>query len=479
MEISPRDAGTRGQDVDRARIRAMVQDSASLDPTAAPIATVSEFVSRIRQTLEATIPLGWISGEVSSQTRAASGHLYFTIKDERAQIRCTMWRNRAQLLPFQLCEGMRVELLAQVTVYEARGDLQLSVENVRKAGAGSLYEAFLRTRAKLEQEGLFESARKRPLPTLPLSIGVVTSPGGAALHDVATTLQRRAPAITLVIYPTPVQGDGAGAQIAAAVLTASARAAQDRLDALIVCRGGGSLEDLWAFNQEAVVRAVAACSVPVVSGVGHETDTTLCDLAADMRTATPTAAAEILSAAWQTLSARLPVLAFSLKRSMTRRIGSAQQHVDDMQRRLIHPAARLQLGHEKLIILARRLGTAISARLTLSSLRLATIETRLKSRRPNLAALNARLDALHPALQRAVHAYLERTSAHLAHLSSQLTHLNPDAILLRGYAIVRDDQGRLVRDAARLNQGDLLDIQLATGSTRARVEDSHDTPAAT
>ena len=359
----------------------------------APVSSVSDFVLQIRQLIEARIPLGWIAGEVSNLVRAASGHIYFTLKDERAQIRCTMWRTKAQLLPFQLNEGMRVEVRAQATVYEARGDLQLSVDSIRRAGLGNLYEAFLRLKASLEAEGLFAAERKRPLPIVPHGIGLITSPAAAALHDVLSTLRRRAPSLRIVLYPTPVQGDGAGEKIAAAIQTASARAHKDGIELLIVCRGGGSIEDLWAFNHEAVARAIAASAIPVISGVGHETDTTLADFAADLRAPTPTAAAEIASAGWYALRQRLPQLQNDLQRAGQRRLQQAGQRLDELQRRLTHPRARLARSTERLNNLQQRLRQAQQARAFRLSTRVDTLSAGLSRYAPRTGPLQARLQA--------------------------------------------------------------------------------------
>ena len=259
----------------------------------APILTVSALNRLARETLEAALPLMWIGGEISNLTRAASGHLYFTLKDGSAQVRCTMWRNRAQLLAFRPQNGMQVEARALVTLYEARGDFQLSVEAVRPAGMGDLFEAFKRLKDKLAAEGLFDAEAKRALPRFPRAIGLITSPAAAALRDVLVTLERRAPQLSIVLYPVPVQGADAAARLTDAVRRASARAHQDGIEALVLVRGGGSLEDLWSFNDEALARALRHCSVPVISGVGHETDFTIADFAADLRAPTPTAAAEM------------------------------------------------------------------------------------------------------------------------------------------------------------------------------------------
>ena len=235
------------------------------------------------------MPLTWVSGEISNFTRASSGHWYFTLKDNAAQVRAVMFRGRAQYADFQPREGDKVEVRALVTLYAPRGDYQLSVEAIRRAGVGNLYEAFLRLKAQLTQEGLFDPERKRALPVFPKTVGIVTSPQAAALRDILTALRRRAPHVNVILYPTPVQGDGAGNKIAQAIATAADRA---ECDVLLVCRGGGSIEDLWAFNEEIVARTIAHSPIPVIAGIGHETDFTIADFAADLRAATPTAAAE-------------------------------------------------------------------------------------------------------------------------------------------------------------------------------------------
>lgn len=442
----------------------------SQDQRLSPVACVSDFILRIRQTLEANLPLCWIGGEVSSLTRAASGHFYFTLKDARAQIRCTMWRSRAQLLPFQLREGMQVEVRGLIGVYEARGDLQLSVESIRRAGLGNLYEAFLRLKADLAAEGLFDARRKRPLPRLPRGLGIITSPRAAALHDVLSTLARRAPALPCVLYPTPVQGEGVGAQIAAAIQQANARAKRDGIELLILCRGGGSLEDLWAFNEEAVVRALATSHLPVICGVGHETDTTLADFAADCRAATPTAAAELASAGWHELAERLPLLARGLDRGLYRRLDHAAQSLDRLVPRLIHPRTRIERHSERLENLSRRLGSAWRQLKQEEQAHLESLSHRLARSRPRLDGFKARLDSLEKTLQSGMCRRLEQALTQLDHLRSGLIHLNPDAVLQRGYAIVRDENGLIVRKAGAMDNHVRIDIQFIDGRLPARVE---------
>ena len=260
--------------------------------TAPPVVPISVYVSQARQALERQLPLAWISGEVSGCSKAPSGHLYFNLKDAQAQVQCVMYRLRNQHLTFALTDGMSVEVRATATLYEARGEFQLNVDALRLAGVGALYERFARLKARLEAEGLFAASRKRPLPAHPRAVGIVTSPRAAALRDVLTTLRRRWPALPVVIYPTPVKGTDAAADIARAIRVANERA---EVDVLIVARGGGSIEDLWSFNEEAVARAVFESVLPVVSGVGHETDFTICDFVADVRAPTPTAAATLVA----------------------------------------------------------------------------------------------------------------------------------------------------------------------------------------
>ena len=262
------------------------------------IISVSELNRLARDVLEQSFPLFWVSGEISNFTRAASGHWYFSLKDESAQVSCVMFRGRNSYLDWSPKEGDKVEARALVTLYEARGSFQLTIEFLQRAGAGALFEAFEKLKTKLQQEGLFDAAFKQAIPAHPKQIGIVTSSDAAALHDVLTTLRRRMPNIPVVIYPTPVQGKGASTQIANAINSAHQR---NECDVLIICRGGGSMEDLWQFNEEIVARAIANCKIPTISGVGHETDFTICDFVADVRAPTPTAAAELASPSRESL----------------------------------------------------------------------------------------------------------------------------------------------------------------------------------
>ncbi|MDR2000180.1 MAG: exodeoxyribonuclease VII large subunit [Zoogloeaceae bacterium] len=408
------------------------------------ILTVAELNRLARSALEREFPLLWVAGEVSNLVRAPSGHWYFTLKDGEAQVRCAMFRARAQSVSWRLENGQQVEARALVTLYEARGDFQLNVESLRRAGLGRLYEAFLKLKEKLTAEGLFADTRKRPLPRFPRRIGIVTSLHAAALRDVAAALARRAPNLSCVIYPTLVQGAEAAGQIAEAIRLADQRA---ECDLLLVVRGGGSLEDLWPFNEEIVARAIAACAIPVVSGVGHETDVTIADLAADCRAATPTAAAEIASAGWFDAANEIAQLGAAMQAAVRRDLERRMQRIDLLTKQLVHPAERLARSRQRLEHLASRL-TSAGERLTARShQRLAGLRLALSRARPNL----------------------DRQRTQLARLAAGLTALNPQAALARGYALVRAPDGQLVRSHRQLTAGMALQLRFAEGGAEADV----------
>ena len=434
---------------------------------ALPVLTVSELNRMARRTLESQLPLLWVEGEVSNFTRAASGHWYFSLKDANAQVRCVMFRGRNQFADFTPANGDHVEIRALPSLYEARGEFQLGAEAIRRAGAGRLYEAFLKLKAKLEAEGLFDPAKKRALPRFPRRIGIVTSPQAAALHDVLTALSRRMPGLPVILYPTPVQGAGAGTQIAAAIRTAGERA---ECDVLLVCRGGGSLEDLWAFNDEAVARAIAASPMPVVSGVGHETDFTLADFAADLRAPTPTAAAELASPVRQELLLQLGHLARQLQHHLARRQQTDMQRLDYLARRLVHPAEQLRRRQADLTQLAQRMRHASGTHLTTEHLRIARLGQRLVTPIHVIRREQQRLDGLGLRVRRALQGNAGQRQLNLVRLASSLSHLNPEGVLARGYSIVQLENGTVVQDAASLNAGDTVGILFHRGQARARVE---------
>jgi exodeoxyribonuclease VII large subunit len=431
------------------------------------VLSVSALNRSVRDLLEHRFPLLWVGGEISNFTQARSGHLYFSLKDDQAQVRCVMFRGRGAYLDWQPRDGLQVEVRALVSLYEPRGDFQLNVEFMRRAGLGALYEAFLRLRDRLDGEGLFAPALKRPIPAFPCTIGVVTSPAAAALRDVLTTLARRNPSIAVVVYPTSVQGEGAPAEIVAALAAAGRRR---ECDVLILCRGGGSIEDLWAFNDERVARALRACPIPVVVGVGHETDVTIADYAADLRAPTPSGAAELASPARDELRARIDLLAGRLHRRMTRDLETRAQLLDHLTRRLVHPGRRIDAQAAVLAQLRSRLALASERSLERSRWRLRDLAERARRRLPALAPLDLRVAGLAHRMRAAAGHGLAQRAAQLEALAQSLAHLDPRAVLERGYSIVRDVEGRIVRRSAGLAPGDVLDLTFAEGGAQTRVE---------
>ena len=387
--------------------------------------SVSQLNQTVARLLERSFPLVAVQGEISNFTRASSGHWYFSLKDEQAQVRCAMFKGRAQWTDFVPRDGDRVELNAQVRLYEPRGDYQLLVDAIRRAGAGALLEAFHRLKEKLTQQGLLETERKRPLPFFIKTVGIITSPEAAALHDVVATLQTRAPYVRLILYPTPVQGAEAAKKIIQALTLANQRA---EADVLILCRGGGSMEDLWCFNDEALAHAIAASALPVVTGVGHETDFTIADFVADVRAPTPTAAAQIVARPLQEWLGHLQVQQRHLVQIMQRKLDNASLRLDLAARGLISPTQRLDLYQQSLLQLQRR-------------------------------------------LQLGLHHRLAREEQGLQHLASLLTAFSPQQTLERGYVMVRRNEpcGQLVTQGAELQAGQAVSLQFHDQAVSASV----------
>lgn len=433
---------------------------------APPVLTVSALNQAVARLLERSFPLTWIAGEISNFTRAASGHWYFTLKDDGAQVRAVMFRGRAQYAGFTPREGDKVEVRALVTLYGARGDYQINVEAIRRAGVGALYEAFQRLKEKLAAQGLFDQERKRAIPMFARSIGIVTSPQAAALRDVLIALQRRAPHVNIILYPTPVQGQQAPEKIAHAIRTASTRA---ECDVLLVCRGGGSIEDLWSFNDEAVAHAIADCSMPVISGVGHETDFTIADFAADLRAATPTAAAELAATPRADWMASLRADAADLRRAMRRRLDDAAQTLDRHSRRLLNPKAQLRQQRLQLLALSTAMTHAARAPVSRSQYALERLRARWANLRPDVAAPRARLAEAQRRSGAAMAQQLVQRRHGLDGLAAQLELLNPQRTLERGYAIVRDEKGAIVRSPAQLQARQNVNVRLAEGSAQIGI----------
>jgi len=418
------------------------------DQPRAGLLSISDLNRMAREVLERGFPLCWVAGEISNLTRAASGHWYFSLKDDKSQVRCVMFR-----------------------LYAPRGDFQLNVEAMRKAGIGNLYEAFLRLKASLEAEGLFDPARKRPLPVFPRTIGIVTSPQAAALRDLLTAFRRRAPHVQLMLYPTALQGDGSAEKIAEAINAASRRA---ECDLLIVCRGGGSLEDLWSFNDEQVARAIAACSVPVISGVGHETDFTIADFVADLRAPTPTAAAELAAVPTADWLAELVELAQGLTDELRRRLDDHAQTLDWLAHRLHSPATAIKHQKLKLSSLATRLSHATSAPVTAARFGLDQLAHRLRHAMPDTRVARARVTAEATRLRTAFSVRLVAHQHALASAREQLELLAPQRTLERGYAIVADHAGQILRRPSDIHPPQRLTLTLAGG--KATIDVSHSTP---
>ncbi len=446
-------------------------------PPATPgrdIYTVSRLNREAKALLEGSFPALWVEGEISNLSRPASGHMYFSLKDAGAQVRCALFRGSRASRGFEPRDGLHVLARARVSLYEGRGDFQLIVEYLEEAGEGALRRAFEVLKQRLAQEGLFESARKKPLPRLPKRIGLITSPSGAVLHDIVTTLRRRFPAIAVRLYPVPVQGAGAAEKIAAAIRLAGER---KDCDALIVARGGGSLEDLWAFNEEAVARALYACPLPVVAAIGHETDFTIADFVADARAPTPTAAAEMLSPDWREWFGAFRQCAQRLEQLLQDRLQRANQHVDWLSARLIHPRQRIELFRQRLHGLSLRLQLVQAGQRQLAHVRLMELAARLHrlSPAPRLRALAQQRQHLRQRLQGGMRHALASANERLRHLAQTLHTLSPLATLDRGYAIVRQaDSGAVIREARAVKAGARVRAQLARGWLDCRVEESHE-----
>lgn len=394
-----------------------------LSTTFKQILSVSDLTRLTKELLETSFPLFWISGEISNFTRAASGHWYFSLKDDKAQIRCVMFKGRNSLVGAMPREGDLIEARATVTLYEARGDFQLTIEFLQPAGLGRLYEAYEQLKQRLQAQGLFDASRKKAIPSNPQRIGVVTSPDAAALRDVLTAIRRRYPSMSVIIYPTPVQGKGSAELIAQAIQLANQR---QEVDTLIVCRGGGSIEDLWSFNEEVVAQAIAACSLPTICGVGHETDFTIADFVADLRAATPTAAAELACPDQSQLRQQVEQSGLRLMRAMQSRLRQHAQTLDYLSRRLVSPAQQLQQQKHGLQQWQHRLALSMQS-------------------------------------------YMLTQRRKLEYFGTSLQQLNPHQVLARGYAIVQNQNGQAVTNPSQLVVGEHLNLTLHQGQTTVVV----------
>lgn len=436
--------------------------------------SVTELVARLKQAVELRVGEQCVVGEIGSCKAAASGHIYFTLKDAHSQLQCAMYSFRARTSRVQLREGMLVELYGKATVWEARGSLQFIVERVKEAGRGSLQQQFEELKQRLMTEGLFDPSRKRPLPDFPQSVALITSPTGAVIQDMRHRLEQRAPWMQVWLYPVQVQGKGAEYGLAEAVqrLGHPEEYGYPRADYLVLARGGGSMEDLWCFNEEVLARAIAACPIPVVSAVGHETDFTIADFVADLRAPTPTAAIELTTPDAAELLSRLDGTEHHLHKRLSQALQLAQLRLKAAaQGKLSRPQEILAPFQQKLDMLADDLSQVSSRKLHQAQESLNTAEARLSPRILSRAATAAqqRLDSTEQALLRSFSARLQHAAAHLDTLEAKLSAASPQHALERGFALVRTTKGRLARRASDFSPGDSLFIGLSEGQLEATV----------
>ena len=397
-------------------------------PSETKVFSVKEINRLVRELLEQSFPSFWITGEISNFISASSGHWYFSLKDEEAQVRCTMFKNKNMAAEWIPKNGEKIEAKCLIGLYEARGEYQLNIEQIRHAGAGLLSEAFNQLKEKLLKEGLFEVSRKKPIPQFPKSIGVITSPSGAAIEDILITLKRRSPHIPIIIYPSLVQGKEAPLAIVRAIETANAR---EECDVLILARGGGSIEDLWAFNEEIVARAIVASKIPTITGVGHETDSTIADFVSDLRAPTPTGAAELVTSHTFELIKTIQAFKNQLNKLMAGLIRELVQKIDYLEKRLISPRQQMQRQKEQIYQYIQRIN---------QSMKNVMIQYRL----------------------------------HIDKLKLNLDHLSPHAVLSRGYSIITDVDGQIVNNVTQLKLDDKIHIQLNHGQADANISDLKD-----
>lgn len=461
----------KSRDVPSARPEVVPAEPVAMEPR---IWTVQTLVSEIRQRVEGKYADLWVSGEISNLRPAPSGHVYFTLKDRDAQLPVVLFRRQAQLLRFRPKDGDEVHVRGRVSIYESRGQLQLIAETMELRGAGALQQAFERLKARLLAEGLFESARKRPLPAFPKCIGLITSPSGAVLRDILHVGRRRHAALNLLIYPAAMQGVHCAGQVAAGVRWFNRH--PEKADLILIARGGGSAEDLAGFNDEALARTIAASGLPVVSAVGHETDFTIADFVADLRAPTPSAAAEIITAAQHRVEERLENLTLRARRAI-------RYQVLDLRQRYARLSAEQVLGRLRDAILRRdqriddlrfRMESAAQRRLRAPAARLAALTARLHRQdlRIRLTRAQQRLETANAALQRASKLIIARRQTQLAHAEGRLKSLSPLAVLDRGYALVYSSGGVLLRNANETGPGEQIRARLASGDLIATVTET-------
>jgi len=443
--------------------------SAMTTTTQQTVYTVTQLNQQARQLLESNFQSLWISGEISNLSCPASGHLYFTLKDENAQVRCAFFKFNRMKLKFQVEHGQKVIVFAKVSLYERRGDYQLIVSQLELAGSGALQVAFEKLKTKLNQEGLFNKDHKKPIPKLPQCIGVITSPTGAAIRDILKILKRRFASIPVIIYPSLVQGDLAATQIVKAIKLANQR---KDCDVLIVGRGGGSLEDLWAFNEEIVARAIFASDIPIVSAVGHEIDTTISDYVADERAATPSAAAELVSPNTSDLMNQLNTFSHRLIYSTKNQLKQQQLTIDSLQKQLQHPKNRLQQQTQQLDMSSQRLQHLLRESVAQKFNRLIQLKSNIEKLNPMSAIQlkESKISSYQQQLEQSMQHYLQQKQHYIKNRASELNTISPLNTLKRGYSIVIQTNGKVITDSKNVNIGDEITTRLAKGILKSIVK---------
>jgi exodeoxyribonuclease VII large subunit len=448
---------------------------ATTQPPERELYTPTRLNREARMLLERGLPSLWLTGEISNLSRPSSGHWYFSLKDAGAQLRSAMFRQRNLLARFTPKDGMHVLARGRVSLYEPRGDYQFIVEHIEEAGEGALRRQFELLKAKLAAAGLFAAERKRPLPAMPKRIGVITSPTGAAIRDILHILQRRFPLVPVRIYPVPVQGSNAAEHIAAAIALASRR--RD-CDVLILSRGGGSLEDLWSFNEEIVARTMAECSIPIITGIGHEVDFTIADFVADVRAPTPSGAAELVVPDAGEYLRQFQLFERRIAQSMRRRVSEVREQLLWTQRRLqqLHPGVLLRQQTQRTDELDARMRRAMSQQLAQLRTQLIELTAHLQRHSPalRLSVLRGRANTAQVQLGAVMRQRLEQAQGRITLAARTLNAVSPLATLQRGYAIVTDEQGRVLTQAAQATPGTVIEARLAQGRIGARIEWSRD-----
>ena len=431
-----------------------------------PPLAVSQLNALARQLLEQNLANLWVSGEISNLTRASSGHYYFSLKDNKAQVRCALFKSHADRLTTPLREGDQVELTGKITLYEARGEFQISVNQLRLAGMGSLFEAYERLKAQLTSEGVFDAERKQALPPHPQTIGIVTSTATAALRDIVSTLKRRMSSLKVIVYPTAVQGKGSEFQIAKAIHTANER---NEVDVLLVCRGGGSIEDLWAFNEEVVVRAIAACNIPVVSGVGHETDVTLSDFVADVRAPTPTGAAELVSPDVRVLRQRIHSLQAASALALQRRYQDLSQRIDWYARQLKHPSEQIKAQGQQILQKQQQVRYSFQNYMRAQQQNLLWHHAQLHASSPNIKHLQHNLSQTQKVLHNSWLGLKQQQEQRLHKQIALLEALSPQHVLQRGFSVVKNHRGQVVSSASEVRFGQHINIIFHDSEAAAQI----------